>query len=284
MSEFFCSSNDIVSSNIPLYAYTNNSVLIGPILRFATTPSPAAAPQQDPEARLAEVARDAVRLTLAPEYRLEGGLGGAFGSNRARGSVTSGSVTVDTGNVSLDGNGLAAHVALWADGPLATWTANPAFGNFSFGIEYRHLDNSERANVSATVPSLGATIPGSVTGDFHSENLFANAAWRLNSGVVHPYLGAGAGVAVIDWTGKLNAPTLAALSPTTPTSFSAGVVSAVAAAHTFVGLDYDVAPNFYIGAGGDFYFTDTVTKQFSRARIRLNANQLSLLAHAGFRF
>jgi hypothetical protein len=275
---------DIVSSNIPLYAYTSNSVLIGPVLRFDTAPGPILPALFETGAPLEPAVPPPFDLSHAPEYRLEGGIGGAFGSNHGQATVNSGSLTINTNDVPLAGDGLAANAAVWIDGPLASWTGNPALANFSFGVEYRHYDNSERSNVTATIPLAGgsATVGGSVAGDFRSENLIFDAAWRLNSGIVHPYLGVGGGVGVINWSGTLSAPALTVISA--PSSFSAGVISAVPVGHTFVGLDYDIAPNVYIGAGGDFYFADSIDKRFTHTSIRMNTDQFSLLAHAGVRF
>jgi Tetratricopeptide repeat len=277
---------DIVSSNIPLYAYTSNSVLIGPVLRFDSAPGLLLPSLFGPGAPLEPGLPPPFDLSRAPGYRLEGGVGIAFGSNHGQGTIRSGSLTVETNDVPLAGDGLAANAAVWIDGPLAAWTGNQALANFSFGLEYRHYGNSESSNVTAMVPLAGgsATVGGSVTGTFRSENLIFDAAWRLNSGLIHPYLGLGGGVGYIDWRGRLNAPALALLSSTTPTTFSTGVVSAVPVGHTFVGLDYDVAPNIYIGAGGDFYFADSIDKRFTHTRIRMNTDQFSLLAHAGVRF
>jgi hypothetical protein len=280
---------DIVSSNLPLYAYTSNSVLIGPLLRFAAAPGAASDDTADDTASLQAEPEPQVDQTVRePEYRLEAGIGGALGSNNGRATVTSGSQPFDTNDVPLGGNGLAGSVALWADGPLARWSGNSALGNFSFGLEYRHFDNSEAVNVTATIPpspsTLGGFVTGSVTGDFDSENLMFDAAWRLNSGDVHPFIGIGGGVALIDWSGKLNAPGLPAISASSPASASAGIVSPAAAWHTFVGLDYDIVHNIYVGAGADFYFTDSIAKRFKHTNIQLDTSQLSLLAHAGLRF
>jgi hypothetical protein len=289
MGVFLQLQRDIVSSNLPLYAYTSNSVLIGPMLHFDVAPF----------ATTLDTASDTTPLQVKPdtlggwttheaEFRLEGGVGGTFGSNDAKGALTQGSVTADTNNVPLEGNGLAGSVALWADGPLVKWTGNPAFSNVSLGLEYRHFDNSEAANVNATVlPSgliAGGNVPGTLSGNFESENLMFNAAWRLNSGDIHPFIGVGGGVAFLDWSIRFNAPGLTLLSASNPSSLSAEILAPAAAGHTFAGLDYDVTPRFYVGAGADFYFTDTITKQSNHTSIQLNANQFSLMAHAGYRF
>ena len=82
----------------------------------------------------------------------------------------------------------------------------------------------------------------------------------------------------------MSAPGLPSISASAPSSVRGGILAPAAAGHTFVGLDYDIMPNIYVGAGADFYFTETVAKRFKHTNIELNASQLSLLAHAGLRF
>jgi len=274
---------DIVSSNLPFYAYTSNSVLIGPQFRFAAAPTlpldnSAANPLRDPT--------DGVGQHSVMAFRLEGVAGGTFGSNTAKAALATKSVSINTNDVTFTGAGFTGGVALWADGPLAAWTGDPFLNNFSFGLEYRHLSDSESANVTATIlPSgdfLGGTIGGRATANFDSDNLMVDAAWRLNSGVLHPYTGAGVGVALVDWEARLNAPILALVG--SPTSFSSGILTAVTAVHLFAGLDYDLTPQVYVGAGADYYFTDTAAKHFTHTSVDLNANQFSLAARVGYRF
>jgi hypothetical protein len=268
---------DIVSSNLPLYAYTSNTVLIGLQRHFSVAPGATADDSAGDSASNAPTPDLTGDSSTGGDYRIEGGIGGAFGSNSGSATVRTGGTTVTVNNQTLTGNGLAGSVALWSDGPLAKWTGNPVFDNFSFGIEYRHYDTSESSGVTASVPGFGVTA-GTVTGNFESENLMLDAAWRLNSGKIHPYIGVGGGAAFFNWSGKLTAPALSA------SSLSAGITSSAIAGHTFIGLDYDITPKIYVGAGADFYLTDTVNKQFTHTDIRMNSNQLSLLAHAGFRF
>lgn len=275
---------DIVSSNLPLYGYTSNSVLIGPQLRFGVAAGAASADSAgEAGLKTSDQPSTAIDYTQGPGYRLEGSGGGTFASNGAKASLTTRSLSLSTNNVTLTGTGFTGGAALWVDGPLALWTGNPALANFSFGLEYRHFNDSESANVTATIPAFGS-IAGTATANFDAENLMVDAAWRLNGGDLHPYLGVGGGIALVDWNARLKSPVLSLLAGSTASSLGAGIITTAAAGHGFAGLDYDVTPQFYLGAGADFYFTGTAAKHFTHSNIQLNANQLALLAHAGYRF
>lgn len=268
---------DIVSSNLPLYGYTSNSVVIGPQIKFnATPPAPDAGGLSSP-------GQTAPPSTAAPAvsavaFRLEGSVGGVFGFDSAKASLTTPALSASS---TLTGNGVAAGAALWADGPLALWTGNPAFRNVSLGVEFRHSNNSDSSSVTASVPAFGGfpggSISGTAVGNLDTESALVNAAWRWNDGALHPYAGVGGGVSVINWTATLNAPTLSS-------SVTAGLVAPVAAGHVFAGLDYDITPRVYVGTGADFFFTDTASKSFTHSQVQLSADQVSLVAHAGFRF
>lgn len=280
---FVQAQRDIVSSNLPFYAYTSNSVLIGPQFRFAAAPGAAQAAAADE--MISDQPAGSGDDRPLPALRVEGNGGVAFGSNSAKAALRTRSVSLNTNSTTLTGTGFAGGATVWADGPLAAWTGNNALENVSFGLEYRHVNDSESTGVTATVPSgifAGSTVAGSVNGNFDAESVFLDAAWRLNGGSFHPYVGLGGGVAVLDWKATLNAPALAALGVSS-TSFASGIVAPVAAGHLFAGLDYDITPRLYLGVGGDFYFTDTAAKNFTHTSIQLNANELSLLGHVGYR-
>ncbi|GEM_PF-4674247 len=219
------------------------------------------------------------QFASAQGYRIEGGVGGTFGQNDAKAGIASGGSLVTIEDNDIGGSGLAAGGAIWADGPLAA--LSPALRNISLGLEYRHFENSTTTTVSVVTPSGSGS--GAISGDFTSDNLLFDVAWRLNDGVVHPFVGAGGGVAFVDLNGTVSASS-GAISVGTPTSFSAGASSTVAAGHAFIGLDYDITPQVYVGAVGDFYFTDTVSKQFSHTNFQLSSQQISLLGHLGWKF
>ena len=67
-----------------------------------------------------------------------------------------------------------------------------------------------------------------------------NAAWRMNNGVVHPYIGGGVGVGV----------TTVEFAPDEDDTATA------VAGQVFFGFDYDILENLYVGVNGRWLITE----------------------------
>jgi hypothetical protein len=195
--------------------------------------------------------------------RLEGGLG--YNSGARDMSIS----TAGTGSLStslIGGDGIAAEAALWAD--------DMVLPSISLGAQYLYLDNSG----SVTASSLGGPIVGltSVTSTLSltTNAVMFNAAWRPTIERIHPFLGAGVGVAFTTLSGSA-------------LGFSASSSQTDAAAQVFLGFDYDLTPNIYTGVTGRFFISDTsyqVTTLGIPTKIDVTNRPISLMAHLGVRF
>ena len=180
---------------------------------------------------------------LSTENSSAGGLrleGGAGYNNGARGMTVSvpgiGSVSTNL----LGGDGLAAEAALWFDSPLV---ALPAM---SLGAQYLYFGGSGSVTTSSSAgPILGQT---SVTANLNliTHAAMFNAAWHPNIGGVHPFLGAGVGVAFTTLSGSA-------------LGFSESNSQAAVAGQAFFGFDYDFTPNVYAGVTGRFFISEAPT-------------------------
>ena len=56
------------------------------------------------------------------------------------------------------------------------------------------------------------------------------------------------------------------------------------AGQVFAGFDYDVTDNLYLGLVELYHLTDTITKNFTHTKAKINPRQLVTLAHVGWRF
>jgi hypothetical protein len=175
---------------------------------------------------------------------------------------------------------------LWVDGPLAGWFAEPFLNNISFGIDYRHFKNSASSTVSVSVPTAPAPLGAATTlsSGLTSQNVMLNAAWRYNSGDMHPFVGAGGGVTLTDLSATLGLFTTPAIPGTTPASLSAGVLKVTAAGQVFAGFDYDLSQNFYIGMTGVYHVNDTIAQNFTHTKYSVDSSELAILGHMGLRF
>jgi hypothetical protein len=199
-------------------------------------------------------------------FRFEGGAGYNNGSRDLTVSVPGvGSVNTDL----LGSGGVAAEAGAWVDG---LW---PAFPGLSLGAQYLYFDNS--GSVTSTSTGVG-TIPGlsSTTSNLRltTNALMFDAAWRPTFEVVHPYLGAGVGIAFSDLTGSA-------------LGFSVSDSQTAVAGQVFLGFDYDLTSNLYAGVTGRFFISEaTYHAPVSGIpnSIDITNRPISLTAHVGLRF
>jgi hypothetical protein len=223
----------------------------------------------------------------ATDIRFEGSLGEAYGRTDATVSVpVTPSLLLTVKSDALGGPGLAPGAALWVDGPLAAWFAAPLLNNISFSLQYQHFRNSASTTISASVPTAPAPVAAAVSlgSGLTSQNLLLNAAWRYNSGDMHPFVGAGAGGAVTDLAATLGLSTTPVIPGATPVLLRSVITKFNAAGQVFAGFDYDILQNLYVGMTGIYYATDTITGNFKHAKYTVDSNELAILGHVGWRF
>jgi opacity protein-like surface antigen len=150
---------------------------------------------------------------------------------------------------SLDtGTGLAGSVGAWKDGV--------GHKNLALGLEFLRLQDGDYSE-SVSGEILGATLSGDVSLDPTINALLVNAAYRKNdNGRFHPYAGAGIGVARVNATLSASA-TVTVGSSTFVASGSEDDSDTALAGQLFLGADYDVTSNVYVGAGARYFLTDT---------------------------
>ena len=186
----------------------------------------------------------AVTLTLAHQsaraqsaaspYRLEVGAGYSFSlfkedvSEPVEGTFLTATLTeINTGS------GPTASAAFWVDGVIRD--------NFSVGIEYNYSGFSPDATVRFSAPRRSRDVTREADATLH--NGFINAAYRQNDGDLHPYagLGLGLGYAKIGLDGIV----------------ANGEVGTVTGGlQGFIGIDYDLTEQFYVGANSRLYYVD----------------------------
>lgn len=186
----------------------------------------------------------AVTLTLAHQtagaqsaaspYRLEVGGGYSFSlfkedvSEPVEGTFLTATLTeIETGS------GPTASAAFWVDGLVRD--------NFSLGFEYNYSGFSPEATVRFSTRRRNRDVTQEIDATLH--NGFINAAYRQNDGDLHPYagLGIGLGYAKLDLDGIV----------------ANGEVGTVTGGlQGFIGIDYDVTEQFYIGANSRLYYID----------------------------
>ncbi len=166
----------------------------------------------------------------AIDVRVEAGGGWAIGYVDAEG--------FDEGS----GGGPAANAGVWID---KLWT-----DNLSVGMQYLYLSN---------------TLSFSDFDDQHTRIHagMLNAAWRMNNGVVHPYIGGGVGFGV----------TTVEFSPDEDDT------ATDVAGQIFFGFDYDILDNFYVGVNGRWFITEPKVFGFDETFY-----QVALMGTIGFKF
>ena len=176
-----------------------------------------------------------VEQVYAVDVRIEGGGGWAVGYVDAKG--------FDEGW----GGGPAANAGIWIDKLLTD--------NLSLGLQYLHLSN---------------TLSFSDVNDQHTRvnaGMF-DAAWRMNNGVVHPYLGAGIGFGVTNVS-----------LPTEEDSPNEHDTATDVAGQVFFGFDYDILDNVYVGVNGRWFITDPELFGFDET-----VHQVALMGNVGIKF
>jgi opacity protein-like surface antigen len=171
----------------------------------------------------------------AVDVRIEGGGGWAVGYVDAKG--------FDEGW----GGGPSANAGIWID-KLFT-------DNLSLGLQYLYLSN---------------TLSFSDVNDQHTRinaGMF-NAAWRLNNGVVHPYVGAGIGFGVTNVS-----------LPTEEDAPNEHDTATDVAGQVFFGFDYDILDNIYVGVNGRWFITDPELFGFDET-----VHQVALMGTIGYKF
>jgi hypothetical protein len=182
----------------------------------------------------------------AQAFRIEGEAGATSGQNDVRVSEAGiGTLEAD----SLGGTGIAGGASIWLDGQL--------FDDLSLGARYLHTDNS-------------VSLKGLAIGDAHfaSNAFLVDAAWRINSGSLHPFIGIGAGMG-------LNQGGATGWNAHSEADFAGDV---------FAGFDYDLSRHFYVGIKGEFFYTsEGAPRGYTIAASNTN-RQTALTAHFGLRF
>jgi opacity protein-like surface antigen len=166
----------------------------------------------------------------AVDVRVEAGGGWAIGYVDAEG--------FDEGS----GGGPSANAGIWIDKLLTD--------NLSLGLQYLYLSN---------------TLSFSDSDDQHTRIHagMLNAAWRMNNGVVHPYIGGGVGFGV----------TTVELAPDEDDTATA------VAGQVFFGFDYDILENFYVGVNGRWLITEPEVFGFDET-----FHQFGLMGTIGYKF
>ena len=175
----------------------------------------------------------------AVDVRLEGGGGYAIGYIDAEG--------FDEGT----GGGPSANAGIWID-KLFT-------DNLSLGLQYLYLSNK-----------LSFSDVDDADTRIHA-GMF-NAAWRMNNGVVHPYIGAGIGFGV---------------TTVEPAGIEEDDTATDVAGQIFFGFDYDIFNNvdsdilkkIYLGVNARWFVTEAEVFGFDET-----FHQFALMGNVGVKF
>jgi hypothetical protein len=210
---------------------------------------------------------------LPLNLRIEGGVGYSNGgSDTTISSPGIGSLSTDL----VGGGGIAAEAALWSDGMLLP--------DISLGAQYLHFDNSGSVTVSSAAGGLLGVTSATAHLDLTTNALMVAAEWRPKIAAFHPFLGTGVGVAFTDLSGS-------------GFGFSASDSQTALAGQAFLGFDYDIAPNVYVGVTGRFFISDATYNTTSlhvpagggapvavTSNIDVTNRPISLMAHIGVQF
>jgi hypothetical protein len=182
----------------------------------------------------------------AAGVRLEAGAGIAVSDHDI--SLTEGASGVQlsaSSKSALGGSGPLISAGPWADGVLLR--------NLSLGIEYLHTNTSSNLDLGLT--GAGQAVDLGSRFSLASDSLFANVAWRLNDGFVHPYVGLGLGASRLNAnaTADVAAP---AISAAPLHLVDTGLDVMAPSAQSFIGFDYDLTRSFYVGGAARYYLID----------------------------
>jgi len=220
--------------------------------------------------------------TSYPSFRIEGGLGYDVGISDLKASTSVLGLPVALTGDLLGASGLAANAGIWYDGAFGQPGTFP--GDISIGAQYLHLTNDGSITASA-----GGLASAKADLSLNTDAVMANIAWRVNDGSLHPFIGAGIGVAFNEMSvggsiaaGGLGLAGSATLPSDSETAF---------AAQAFFGFDYDFTPNIYGGVTGRYVYSDATYSKLVPAslipggvKLDLASNNLAVMAHLGWRF
>ncbi len=203
----------------------------------------------------------------AADYRIEGfgGWNGSALSFEGEETIGGRTLSIDLDSLSLDG-GAAYGASAWVDGWIGT--------NWSLGLQYLRLHTGGDSSTTIKTPIAG-TITAGADADITLDTVFINLAWRQNDGDLHPYVGGGLGFgrASVEVSGFVAASLIgSAVRSVEAEEFQGGLQG-------FVGLDYDIFDNLYVGASGRFYYIDGRPIGFD-----LQLFEYMILGHVGVRF
>ncbi|MCH7544427.1 MAG: outer membrane beta-barrel protein [Proteobacteria bacterium] len=169
------------------------------------------------------------------DFRLEVGLGIHGGDPDIEFAGVSGSLDTDTG------------IAISAAG----WVDHVGWKHFSLGLEYLRLQDSD-FHESASVVFLGGTLTGTLDFEPTIDAVMVNAAIRKNTGMAHPYIGGGIGLAHADADLTASA-TVTVGGQTFSVSGSANDTDTAFAGQLFGGMDVDIGGSWYFGVNARYF-------------------------------
>ena len=174
----------------------------------------------------------------ANHFRLQFGAGVQGGDPEVTFADVSGDLDTDTG-IAISGG---------------AWVDKVGWKHLSLGLEYLGLQDSDFSE-SASGTFLGVTLSGTLDIEPSIDALMINAAIRKNDGSIHPYIGGGIGVGFVDvdLTASL---TVTVDGETFAASGSASDDDTAIAGQLFIGFDYDVVGNLYLGVNGRYFLMD----------------------------
>lgn len=185
-------------------------------------------------------------VARAADGRLEAGVGIVVSDHDLSFTERLGNVELPvSSNSALGGSGPLVSAGLWVDGLF--------FRDLTLGIEYLHSDTS--SDLSFGLAGVGQVSELGSKFSLTTETVFANVAWRLNAGFVHPYVGLGLGVSWLDGEAKADVavPGVSA-TPLRLVDFSKDVLAP--SGQVFAGFDYDLTNALYVGAAARYYLID----------------------------
>jgi hypothetical protein len=262
------SSDTVAQAPVPLTPQPGSPVAGGP-----ATPSPAPLVSGDivdqvlstpaPGPAGSPPASQSSENALPMGLRIEGGLGYNNGGTDTTVSVPG------TGSAStnlLGGGGVAAEAAIWADDMLMP--------TLSLGTQYLYFGDSGSVTASSSAGPVFGLTSATANLSLTTNAVMFDAAWRPSMAGIHPFLGAGIGVAFTTLSGSA-------------LGFSASNSQIAAAAQAFLGFDYDITSNIYVGVTGRFFISKATYHAAGfgvPSNIDITNRPISLMAHLGARF
>lgn len=185
-------------------------------------------------------------VPAAADYRIEASIGIAHGDHDVAFSENAEMFALSIESVStVNGSGPTATVGFWADGMIHE--------NLSLGLEYLRIENVADLTLAAHGPDQSVTVDADFELDITA--FLVNAAFRQNSGAIHPYAALGIGGARVAGEVDSEITTGAPISETGAVGFSDSDYAP--AVQVAIGLDYDVTKRIYVGAAARYFTIDT---------------------------